>query len=122
MCQIKVCATKIQLGYHKESGFKSDCHGNAVCACSIFAVMSAGSVEIAIINKADYYHEVVLAALYFSSINRLHFDGRSKVQVLLFLQMVAGTRVLFPLRTGLRGFFFVFVFFVNASKGEISLT
>lgn len=82
--------------------------------------MSAGSVEIAIINKADYYHGVVLAALYFSSINRLHFDGRSKVQVLLFLQMVAGTRVLFPLRTGLRGFFLFF--FKNASKGEISLT
>lgn len=70
--------------------------------------MSAGSVEIAIINKADYYHGVVLAALYFSSINRLHFDGRSKVQVLLFLQMVAGTRVLFPLRTDLRGLLFFF--------------
>lgn len=41
-------------------------------------------------NRADQCHQVVVAALNFSSINRLHFEDSYKVQVLLFLQMEFG--------------------------------
>lgn len=101
---IKLQATEILLQNHEgRPAFKTILAWQHRCASSIFAIMSALPAAIAVINKADYYHRLAFAALYLDSIKR-HFDGCSKVQVPLFLQMVAWTRVLFPPRIAFKSF------------------